>query len=52
MVGGYHEYHSIWHDPKKEVGNAHDPQAVAIKKFIDNNIEVVGHVLRRISSIC
>ena len=40
MVRGYHEYQSIWHDPladgelvgEREVGNSHDPHAVAIKK--------------------
>ena len=37
---------------EQEVGNSHDPQAVAIKKVIDGNLQVVGHIPRKISSIC
>ena len=40
MVRGYHEYQASWSDPyvgeelicEQEVGNSHDPQAVALKK--------------------
>ena len=39
---------------EREAENLHDPQAVAIKKviMIDGNLQVVGHVPRKISSIC
>ena len=51
-VRGYHEYQGIWLNPyigekligEREVGNSHDPQAVAIKKEIDSEFQVVGHV--------
>ena len=60
MVCGYHNYQSIWHHPlvdgelvcEQEAVNSHDPQAVAIKKMINGNHYVVGHVPKRISSIC
>ena len=60
MVRGYHEYQAIWSDPyvgeelisEREVGNSHDPQAVALKKEIDGDLRVVVHVPRRISSSC
>ena len=37
---------------EQEVGNSHDPQAVALKKEIDGDLRIVGHVPRRISSSC
>ena len=54
IVYGYHEYQSIWHHPladgelvcKREAGKFHDPQAVAIKKIMDGNLQIVGHVPR------
>ena len=57
---GYHVHQSIWPNPsvgeevacEREAGNAHDPQAVAMKKLIDGNVHVVGHVPRTISSVC
>ena len=60
MVRGYHEYKSIWTNPfdgeelicEREVGNHSDPQAVAVKKEISHVLQIVGHVPRRISSIC
>ena len=60
MVRGYHEYQAIWSDPyvgeelicEREVGNSHDPQAVVLKKEIDGDLRIVGHVPRRISSSC
>jgi len=33
---------------EREIGNLHDPKAVAVKKLV----ETVGHVSRRISCIC
>ena len=59
-VRGYHVYQSIWPSPfvgeevscERETGNAHDPQAVAMMKVIDGNVQVVGHVPRTISSVC
>ena len=60
MIRGYHEYKLIWNDPvvgecllcEREVGNPHDTHAVAVKKVIDGNLTVVGHVPRRISLVC
>ena len=60
VIRGYHEYRTVWESPadgevlrcEREVGNSHDTYAVAIKKLIDGNYVVVGHVPRKISSIC
>ena len=60
MIRGYHEYKLIWNNPvvgedllcEREVGNPHDTHAVAVKKVIDGNLTVVGHIPQRISSIC
>ena len=35
-----------------EVGNPHDIHAVAVKKVIDGNLTVAGHIPQRISLIC
>jgi len=35
-----------------KVGNSHDTHAVAVKKVINGNLTVVGHIPQRISSIC
>jgi len=50
----------IWPNPvdeeeltcEREVGNSHDPLAVAVKKLIDGNNTIVGHVPRHISPLC
>jgi len=50
----------VWESPadeevlrcERKVGNSYDTYAVAIKKLIDGNCVVVGHVPRKISSIC
>ena len=60
MVRGYHKYQAIWSDLyvgeelicEREVGNSHDPQAVALKKEIDGDLRIVGHIPRKISSSC
>ena len=60
MIHGYHEYKVIWDNPvvgedllcEREIGNSYDTHAVAVKKVIDGNLTVVGHIPRRISSIC
>ena len=60
MIRGYHEYRMIWNNPiageelpcYRELGNSHDPYAVAVKKFIAGEQKVVGHVPRCISAIC
>ena len=56
------KYKLIWNNPvvgedllcECEVGNPHDTHAVAVKplKVIDGNLTMVGHIPRRISSIC
>ena len=55
MVRGYHEYESVWSAKLgeklscvRERGNFHDAYSVAIMK----SSTVVGHVPRKISSIC
>ena len=60
MIRSYHEYKLIWNNPvvgedllcEREVGNPHDTHAVAVKKVIDGNLTVVGHIPQRLSSIC
>ena len=59
-IRGYHEYKGIWENPnigeslicEREVGNAYDTHAVAIKKTIEGDIKIVGHIPREISDIC
>ena len=55
MVRGYHVYRDVWHATmaeqlpcQREIGNVADPFAVAIVK----SGAIVGHVPRRISSVC
>ena len=56
MVRGNHIYQNIWDaacdgellNCKRQIGNPHDPSAVAVKK----GTTVVGHVSRIISTIC
>ena len=57
MVRGYHVYQDIWtavvdeeFPCKREAGNRFDPFAVAVMK--SDTTTVIGHVPRRISSIC
>ena len=59
MIRGYHEYKSIWDNPVvgeqlnciREVGNSHDPMAVAVIKEIEGETKTVGHIPRRISAL-
>ena len=58
VVRGYHVYKEIWNATmdgielpcKREIGNAHDPFAIAIKKVTPTGDETVGHTPRVISS--
>jgi len=60
MIHGYHEYQMIWNNPligeelpcERKPGNSHDPYAVAVKKEIGGRNQIVGHVPRRLSTIC
>ena len=60
IICGYHEYQLIWEVPvigeelscSRELGNSHDPYAVAVKKEIEGEERFVGHVPRQISAIC
>ena len=60
MVWGYHEFKSLWTNPfdgeklicECEIGNPCDPQTAAMKKEVSHMLQIVGHVLRQISSIC
>ena len=55
MVQGYHIYQNIWNaacdgellNCKRQIGNSHDPSAVAVKK----GTTVIGYVSRIISTI-
>ena len=59
VIRGYLTYKSIWLNPvmeelscEREIGNAQDTHAVAIRKTIDGEVKTVGHVTRHVSSIC
>ena len=60
MIHGYHEYKSVWINTvveeelscEREIGNAHDTLAVAVRKIIDGDMKTFGHVPRRISALC
>ena len=60
MIQGYHEYKNIWENPSEddelvcehEIGNVHDTHAVAMRKDIDGVTITVGHIPRKISSLC
>ena len=60
MIRGYHQYKTIWENPSRrdellcecEIGNAHDTHAVAIKKYIGGVQTTVGHIAKKISSLC
>ena len=59
-IQGHHVYKAIWENPiigeelecQREVGNSHDPLAVAVLKQMDGHDTIVGHVPRRISASC
>ena len=60
MIRGYHKYQMIWNNPlmgeefpcEREPGNSHGPYAVVVKKEISRRNQIVGHVPRRLSTIC
>ena len=63
MIRGYHQYKTIWENPshsdellwKREIGNANDTHAVAIKKDIGGVQTTVGHIAidtKKIYSLC
>ena len=60
MIRGYHEYKVAWDNLvhrenlvcEREVGNHHATHAVAIKKVIDGNLTVVGHIKGYLLAIC
>ena len=56
IIWGYHEYQSIRDNPleevdllcEREIGNSHDPQAMAIKRWSNvPQLQAVGHVLKK-----
>ena len=59
-IQGYHEYKDILENPiigeelkcQHEIGNRHDPLAVAILKEIDGHDTIVGHVSSKITASC
>ena len=59
-IQGYHEYKDIWENPiigeelkcQCEIGNRHDPLAMAVVKQMDDHDTIVGHVSHRISASC
>ena len=58
MIRGYHEY-TVWENPvlaeelrcTREIGNPHDPAAVAIQKQISGEMDIVRHVPKRFSAL-
>ena len=56
MIRGYHEYSLIWNNPivveelACELGNSHNPHAMAAKKTIGGKTKVVGHMPKSISA--
>ena len=60
VVRGYHIYKEIWNTVmeatelpcKREISNAHDPFAIAIKKVTPTGNVTVEHTPRVISSVC
>ena len=59
-IQGHHVYKVIWENPiigeelkcQREIGNSHDPLAVAVVKQMDGLDTIVGHVSQRISASC
>ena len=60
MIQGYPEYQSIWVNPlaygellcEQETGNSHDPQAMAIKRWLMvPQLQVVGYVPKKYLTI-
>ena len=59
-IQGHHVYKDIWENPtigeelkcQREIGNSHDPLALAVLKQIDGHNTIVGHVSQRISASC
>jgi len=57
LIHSYHIYKDIWPSPvveeqlqcEWEVGNLHDPMSVVVKKLIDGENMIVGHVSRQMS---
>ena len=57
MICGY-QYKSAWLNPvieeelscKREIGNAHDTHALAMRNIIDEDIKTFGRVPRKISA--
>jgi len=59
MICAYHKYQMIWGaltvgelHCHHELGNSHDPYAVAVKKVIGREERVVEHVPCRIFVVC
>ena len=52
VVRGFHVYQVVWEIPtsgeefccRHEVGNTHDPLAVAVIKQIDGDDTIIGHI--------
>ena len=58
VIRGHHVYKAIWEpvdgeelNTKREIGNPHDPLAVAVTKSFHEE-RTVGHLPRRISPLC
>ena len=57
MIHGY-QYRSAWLNPvieeelscKREIGNAHNTHALAVRNIIDEDIKTFGRVSRKISA--
>ena len=59
VIRGHHVYKAIWEpvngeelNTEREIGNPHDPLAVAVTKLLREERRTVGHLPRRISPLC
>ena len=60
MIRGYHQYKTIWENSlhsdellcEREIGNDNDTHAVAIKKDIGEVQTIMGHIAKKVYSLC
>ena len=60
MIRGYLEYKTVWDDPidgeelecKPEIRNSYDMHTIVVRKSIDREEKIVGHVPRKLLTIC
>ena len=59
VIRGHHIYKAIWNpaigeelNTEREIGNPHNPRAVAVTKLLHGEGRTVGHLQRRLSPLC